>query len=640
MKHSSLYQAVLLGTSLISAASVAQENNTLDTVIVSATRSAQSENLAPTMISVISNEQIIRSGATSLSEVLRSSGAVQVKDTLGDGNRISVTLRGFGQNSASNVLVLIDGRRLNNPTLSAPNLNAIALQDIERIEITQGSAGTLYGDKAVGGVVNIITQKGNATTGNIEYSIGSYSNESLQANISHHYDNGLGVRLSGKTSQADNYRENNDSEFETYTAELNYQHDNGELFIEKQKVDDDLYLPGALTDSQLNDDRQQSFKNGQYSNRNTEVIRLGIDQYLTENLTLLAEYSERETHSNNMYSSASFQDTEVTSFTPRLTGEWEQDNGTLHLTGGYDQIKSEYQASWGSDYSQQIEAYYLQTIIPLREKLSLTLGSRYSRVNDRNNSTNKVFKDSVTAKEIGLTYQLNEEQRLFIRRDENFRFATLDEHGFTALGLDHLEPQTGSSLEMGWQHDDQTSHYAATIYRLDLKNELMYDPTVTNIFSGTGANINLDDSRRQGIILELSRDLTDNLQLGTTYTYTNSELTSGSFKGNEVPYVAMHTLNVFGDYQIDSEWSLFVDGQYTGDRYQDDDNANDQRKVPEQLILNTALNYNRDNWYGSLRVNNLSNEQYDGYTIYTSWAGSNHYPAPERNFKMTVGYRF
>jgi len=47
-----------------------------------------------------------------------------------------------------------------------------------------------------------------------------------------------------------------------------------------------------------------------------------------------------------------------------------------------------------------------------------------------------------------------------------------------------------------------------------------------------------------------------------------------------------------------------------------------------------------DNWFSILQINNLSNETYDGYTIYSSWSGSNHYPAPERNLKLSLGYRF
>ncbi|BBB27254.1 TonB-dependent receptor family protein [Amphritea japonica] len=644
MKHSRLYQAVLLGTSLISAAAVAQEN-TLSTVVVSATRSEQSENLAPAMISVIDSQQIARSNANTLADLLRSSGMVQVRDTLGDGSRVSVSMRGFGQNTSNNVLILVDGRRLNNPTLEAPRLSSVAVHDIARIEITHGSAGALYGDQAVGGVINIITKTSTETRGSIQISSGSDDTNSLQANISHSYDNGIGIRLSGKHAVSDGYRDNNDSEFDTYTGELSYQHNSGELFIEKQKINDDLRLPGALNDTDLAEDRRQSSKDD-FSNGTTDILIFGIDQVLTDNLSLLGEYSKRESN-NYGYLGANFNNgSTVESLTPRLSGEWDLNQGTLYLTGGFDQIQSNYENSWGSKYRQDLRAFYLQTIIPLNSSLDLTLGARHSRVEDKNlssfTSKSRNNKESATVKEIGLSWQLNPQQRLFVRRDESFRFANLDEHGFTLPSVEFLKPQEGTSWEMGWQRQLDDSSITTSLYHLTLKNEILYDAEIANPFGfgGKGANINLDDSRRQGVIIEFSQTLTPALLAGATYTYTDAELTSGSFKGNAVPFVAEHTLNLFTDYQFSSQWSLFVDGQYTGSRYQDDDNLNVQRQIPEQFILNTAVNYKRDNWFASFKVNNLSNEKYDGYAIYSAFSGANHYPAPERNLKLTLGYRF
>lgn len=644
MKHSSLYQAVLLGTSLISAAAVAQEN-TLSTVVVSATRSEQSENLAPAMISVIDSQQIARSSANTLADLLRSSGMVQIRDTLGDGNRVSVSMRGFGQNTSSNVLILVDGRRLNNPTLEAPRLSSVAIEDIERIEITHGSAGSLYGEQAVGGVINIITKTSTETRGSIQFSGGSDDTNSLQANISHSYDNGIGIRLSGKHAVSDGYRDNNDSEFDTYTGELSYQHNSGELFIEKQKINDDLRLPGALNDTELAEDRRQSSKDD-FSNGTTDILRLGVDQVLTDNLSLLGEYSKRESK-NYGYLSGNFNNNSIVeSLTPRLSGEWDLNKGTLYLTGGFDQIQSNYENSWGSKYRQDLRAFYLQTIIPLTSSVDLTLGARHSRVEDKNlssfTSKSRNNKESATVKEIGVSWQLNQQQRLFVRRDENFRFANLDEHGFTLPSVEFLKPQEGTSWEMGWQRQLDNSNLTTSLYHLTLKNEILYDAEIANPFGfgGKGANINLDDSRRQGVIVEFSQTLTASLLAGATYTYTDAVLTSGSFKGNAVPFVAEHTLNLFTDYQFSSQWSLFVDGQYTSSRYQDDDNTNVQRQIPELFILNTAVNYKRDNWFASFKVNNLSNEKYDGYAIYSAFSGANHYPAPERNLRLTLGYRF
>ena len=123
-------------------------------VVVSAARTQQSVLTTPASITVITREQIEASRARHIHEVLRSQGGVQIRDLYGDGSRATVDMRGFGETAGSNTLILVDGRRLNNPDIATPDLNSIALEDVERIEIVQGSAGVLFGDQAVGGVIN------------------------------------------------------------------------------------------------------------------------------------------------------------------------------------------------------------------------------------------------------------------------------------------------------------------------------------------------------------------------------------------------------------------------------------------------------------------------------------------------------
>src|SRR5688572_2772127 len=86
-------------------------------LIVTATRSEQERIYIPAAVAVISREEVLASGATHLAEVLRMQGGVQINDLYGDGSSASVSMRGFGETANANVLVLVDGRRLNNPDI-------------------------------------------------------------------------------------------------------------------------------------------------------------------------------------------------------------------------------------------------------------------------------------------------------------------------------------------------------------------------------------------------------------------------------------------------------------------------------------------------------------------------------------------
>src|SRR6478609_10517370 len=114
---------------------------------------------------VISQEDIRRSGALTLPEVLRLAPNLQVARA--DANQYAITARGFSSVLANKMLVLVDGRTVYSPLFSGVFWEAqdLVLEDIERIEVLSGAGGTLYGSNAVNGVINIITRHAGETTG-------------------------------------------------------------------------------------------------------------------------------------------------------------------------------------------------------------------------------------------------------------------------------------------------------------------------------------------------------------------------------------------------------------------------------------------------------------------------------------------
>ncbi len=121
----------------------------------------------PAAIYVITQEDIRRSGATTIPEVLRLAPGVEVARI--DSNKWSLGVRGFGSNLSRSVLVLIDGRSVYTPLFAGVfwDVQDVLPEDIDRIEVIRGPGGTIWGANAVNAVINIITKSAKDTRGTL-----------------------------------------------------------------------------------------------------------------------------------------------------------------------------------------------------------------------------------------------------------------------------------------------------------------------------------------------------------------------------------------------------------------------------------------------------------------------------------------
>lgn len=636
----SALSAAIIGSPVAFAATQKNDEKKLETVYVSATRSETAQVPVATQIKVISAEEIRLSGAKLLSEVLRTQAGIQLSDADGSGAR-NVTASMRGLSGTNNVLVLVDGRKLNNPSLAAPALNTVSLKDVERIEIVQGSAGVLYGDQAVGGVINIITKRAVAgeIDGAISASRGSDGLEDYTASVRQGFENGLSYSISAQKRDADNYRDNNDTAYENVLTNVRYDSEYGFVFADGQQVKDELRLPGSITDAQAAIDRHHTNSPNDYSNQDTDTWRFGGGVNLSEHWQLLAEYSDRNEEGIYFYDdywggstpSPTEYSVRVKSLTPRVIGEYNTANGTAIATIGYDHIDSDYESNnkWSPvNSNQQQRSYYAQLVYPLLPKLTATLGARQSEVEDQNYLKKKVQEDDLNASEFGLSYQFTEAWRGYGRYAESFRFGNADENNAVLFDVVFLKPQTGDSTELGVEWQGTDAHVSYALYKMSLNDEIVYD-------SINYANINLPDSERQGFTLDADTRLSDELALRFNYTYTDAEVVEGTYDGKQVPFVAENSAAFIVLFTPVSPLTFSLESIYTGSRYKGDDENNAQAKLDPLTVFNLAAVYNYRQLELSARLNNITNELYAGY--HSVWG---QYPQPERNGQVSVTYRF
>lgn len=171
-------------------------------------------------VNVIDAAAIELSGATNLTELLRGQSGIQVSDS---NSGAVFAMRGFSASQAvNNTLILIDGRRLNNIDIAAPSISAIGLNQVERIEILSGSAGVLYGDQAVGGVINIITKAPKDNGGSLQLSGGSFDTFEAKAEGSVAINDNWRLYGAANHLKSDNYRDHNASKTSSVLGRLQY----------------------------------------------------------------------------------------------------------------------------------------------------------------------------------------------------------------------------------------------------------------------------------------------------------------------------------------------------------------------------------------------------------------------------------
>ena len=656
--------AVLTALAALSALPLhaAEEPLTVPPVVVSATRSAQSAVTTPASIQVITREEIEASGARQLADVLRGQGTLQLSDLFGDGSRTTVGLRGFGVTGGDNTLVLVDGRRLNNTDIAGPDLSSVALGDVERIEIIQGSAGALYGDQAVGGVINIITRGVAARRVEAEATGGTHATRGLRVHASQRLASGIGFKAAVESFATDNYRDHN--ELERLHASLlgDLEHRNGRLFAELRFSDEELELPGALTAAQVAADRRQAKNQTDFNDSETWSGRVGGRQRLNDRWQFEAEVGYRDADFSGELEffgllNTLTQQREHLTFTPRLVGAVPVGDSEALLTVGVDVDAVDYNldsrslvSTFLQDANQRMWAVYGQAVVPLTGRLTGTVGARYAEVeNDLDEFSDFLgfvttqgfdVDDDATAVEAGLAFQATPEWRLFARVDTPFRFAKVDENAFRPLGSGPLESQTGASWEGGveWARDGRRLKLIA--YRLDLEDELGFDPSGPDPFGGTsGANVNFDDTRRDGLTVEGGLPLTDQLALSGQVSFIDASFTAGPYRDNEIPMVAERTARVGLDYTFLPHWALFAETLYVGERRLDGDFDNTRERLDDITLVNANLRYRHGPWSADLRVSNLTDRRYSDYGV-TSFGSDSFYPAPERRWLLTVGYRF
>ena len=605
---------------------------------------------ANTTITVIDQKTIEESNAGSIAELLRGLAGVHVSDIFGDGSQATIDLRGFGPTAGSNTLVLIDGRKLNNSADGAsPDLSLIDIDDIAQIEILQGSSGVLYGNQAVGGVVNFIRKKSFEDSARIGIRAGSFNSRQLSAAGNKVFGRN---RISASFSDwsTDNYRDHNDAENQRLSVRAERIDRGLTTYIAAEAVNDDIDTPGALLEDELEDDRKQSmsFYEDDYFETETRMIRIGMSKVLDDARTVSLDYSDRDTDREFIQTFRPFPGTRTT-----------QDRDTRILNASYKVVPldSDHLSSYllgftreDTDYElvsifgpqeidQVIQDVYLSTQWSTGARSQIDAGVRYS--DQQAEVVNEDLDDTVTVFSLGYSHSFDQ-VKLFARADQNFRYPTVEEQTNVPFGDEPgLDTQQGVSMELGMEYRVSQYRLRGTLYRINLEDEIAFDS-----FS---YNLNLDETERNGLIVEAARQWSSSIDTRISLTFMDAEITDGEFDGNQLPLVPERTIRVDGNYRFSPELLFSVEVIAVDEQVFGGDFTNQLGKLDSYEVVNAYASYKYQHWVLGFRINNLLDAEYsetgNQFTSFDpiTFAPSNQpsfFPSPERNFWLNAKVNF
>lgn len=639
-------------------------------IVVSAKRLADEGmdlDKVPANVTVITREDIQKSGARTLQEFLAAYSGVILYDNVGNGAEATIDLRGFSDGTA--MAVYIDGVRVNEPDDNRVNLEFIDLDTVERIEIIPGGGSVSHGSGALSGVLKIFTRRGYGGPKNeLEASYGSFG--TVRAGVrsgsrmgrhsyflSYKFMDSDGHRENGRIRQSKVLGKYNFDVPESHNVEIAYRYYTGELGN-----------PGALTPQELAEDRRQNpFNPVDFNNSDESVLSLRYTQYFAghvfvtavgyrrdaniEVLTtgraaaLFGGFRSKSDHSSTGTAVLAGYRNFQKGWSRNFTAGFEVSSDRFNNVGHFTDLAGSPSAEAGNRSTEQNnQALFIQGSVSLGERLTLSGGLRHDDVDmafdDLLLGQGESRKFSKATASAGATFSFSESVSTYIRYAQAFQIPTVNDlFAFPLFGSNpHLEPVAGTTYEGGVRAVlGKSLLLQASVFRMDLENEIVF--VITDPVWFIGRNENVGESRRAGLELQLSGRPQQSIDLLASYSYTKSqnislaeELGAGELR---IPMVPSHRLSLRVNYSL-GNLSLGAEGLYTGSQVMSSDQANLGPLLDSYFLLNLRSALKMNYLTVKLDLLNVLDREYETRGFYSY----GYYLTPGPGRAVTAGVEF
>jgi iron complex outermembrane recepter protein len=616
--------------SLAVAASLHAQTIELDPVVVTATRFSEDPNRLPIGVSVLNEEAIRTSGASTVSEALMRLLGIPGRLDLSGGANHTLDLRGFGETANSNQVVIVDGQRLNEADSSGPQLASIPIESIKRIEVLRGNGAVLYGEGATGGVIVITTKAGlgvaRRNAASVYSGIGSNRLRELRANATV-ASGGFSVDVSGQRRESDNHRQNFRSESDAGSLTAQWSNELFRVGVQHSQNTLNAGLPGPLSIVEFQSDPSKTNEPNNRTRLNNQKNGLFAEVFI-DDWEIVAEAGSRNKQLRSVFGNFQYgYDVDAKNASLRARHESMLGSTKNSLVLGHDYNTWDRNQS-GVLSSQKTQAWYLQDSVTLSSGARFTFGGR---TEDVVKDGPRRLDDRQNAWDLGMSYPMANDSRIWIRTGESFRMANIDE----LSSVVDIRPQISKDTEAGWSRKNASHEIEMRVFRSGLVDEIGYDP---NAIGGFGdKNINFDRTMRQGVEIDGRISLKPKLTLSGNLALRRATFESGNYAGHDIPLVARETLALRAQWSVAEGHQVTGGVNWVGARYADFDN---QCRMPDYTTVDLRYARKFSNAEFSLSANNLLDHQFYTSAICSPAKVLSVYPEAGRTFLAAVRVNF
>lgn len=583
----------------------AEEKIKLEEVVVTAAKVEEAVEETTSDVIVIKAGEIKKMNIRFVSDVFRDIPEINLVQNGGSGGTATVFLRGADPKHS---LVMIDGIKVKSTTTGSFDFSGLNVDDIERIEIVKGPQSTLYGSEAMGGVINIITRKGEGKPKLYSsFEAGSYGTYKPSVSISggskqldyrltgsYYYTDGFSSAKSGV--EKDGYRDAaisgkfglKPSEKVEFEFSGKYYYDRTELdgfnYVKRQAIDDTNYV--------------QRGNHYMLSGKGKFYIIKNWEQILTLSTVKDALKAKDPDTAGNNY--------EIT--TGMGTIDWQHNlyfSDVYVLTGGAEYRNERGRNEGNFDDSVNNRALYLNNKLKLfSENLILNAGLRYD---------NHETAGSKTTYRVGALYDIKPiDLKIKGSHGTGFRAPSLNELFYPFYGNLTLKPEESTAWDIGFEKGilkDRAS-VSLTYFEQRYKNLIQTD-------SATWLAANIARSEIKGVETAAKLKVMDHVNLKAGYTYLNAK---DMDTGQRLSRRPEDKYNLGAEF-FTKEMSLLASYTFVGKRY----DSSVRRNLESYTLVNLSGDYKISKWLTVFaRVDNLFNKQYEeagsyktpGFSIY------------------------